>query len=880
MMRKWRVLTCDAWFALLATAGIAWVVGCEGGPTPPEPDLEEPEPAVLGDSVPIVSDPIGGSAAAGLSLASFAPQVGGGDPDVVYVSLRPGLVPNGQRVTIRRRGSTNTLTASMEDGGLNPVPIAAADGDTVDVEVQVPGSASVRFSLRVPITRRPRVVRTHPPPKKRDVALNAGIVVVFTEPVAPTTLTTASVRLLKNGTAVAGTVRLLEGVTAAAVFEPSAPLDPGSQYHLIVTEGVLDLAGDALEAADTVDFTTGSTTEGPIASLSVVPDSAEIPVGSQYQLLATARDPDGNVIVGRAVTWASSDTGVARVSPQGLVTAVADGGVVVTAQVDDRVGVTNLTVSTAFAPVASVALTPDTARVFAGRTLDMLAEPRDAAGNLLSLRPVTWTSSNPAVAVVGPSAARHRGVVRGIAPGVAKIAAEVEGKSDTSVVTVEEGPPIVGFTLSPTVLNVSLRGTARLTGYAHAADGWTGAVEASEADWSSSDTTVVSVDAAGVLTGLKGGSATITATWSGYTSTAQVSVTSLEFVSVSAGYDHACGVTFAGAAYCWGRNSNGALGNGTTNDAFSPVRVAGGLSFTTVTSGGHHGCGLVSSGAAYCWGYNGHGQIGNGSTADALTPVPVSGGLIFTALSAGINHNCGVTTNGVAYCWGQNWDNARGGRLGDGTRTSRSTPVAVATDLRFTAISAGADHSCAIATSGAAYCWGVNAAGELGNGGGGDATRPVAVLGNLTFSTVSAGMSRSCGRTTNGAAYCWGVAFLGNGTTTGATTPVAVAGGLTFGSLSVSAGSIYTCGVASGGIAHCWGGNSDGQLGTGSTTNSTVPVMVTGGLTFDMTSAGWYHACGVTVDGVAYCWGRNYNGELGNGSTTDSSIPVKVAGQP
>src|SRR5688500_1665361 len=224
MMRKWRVPTCDAWLALLAVAGTAWVVGCEGGPTPPEPDLEEPDPIVLADSLPIVSDPVAGSAIARLSLATFAPQVGDGDADAVYVSLRPGLVPNGQVATIRRRGNTNVLTAPMEDGGLNPVPIAAADGDTVDIDVQVPGSASVRFSLRVPTTRRPRVVRTHPPPKKRDVALNTGIVIVFTEPVEGSSLTPTSVQLLRGGTAVAGTVRLLEGVTAAAVFEPSAPL--------------------------------------------------------------------------------------------------------------------------------------------------------------------------------------------------------------------------------------------------------------------------------------------------------------------------------------------------------------------------------------------------------------------------------------------------------------------------------------------------------------------------------------------------------------------------------------------------------------------------------------------------------------------------------
>jgi alpha-tubulin suppressor-like RCC1 family protein len=157
------------------------------------------------------------------------------------------------------------------------------------------------------------------------------------------------------------------------------------------------------------------------------------------------------------------------------------------------------------------------------------------------------------------------------------------------------------------------------------------------------------------------------------------------------------------------------------------------------------------------------------------------------------------------------------------------------------------------------------------------------VLGGLTFAQVSAGEYHSCGVTTAGAAYCWGRGYsgeLGDGTTTYArSSPVAVQGGLTF--AQVSAGAHYSCGVTTVGAAYCWGDNGGGQLGDGTTTTDrTSPVLVRGGLTFAQVSAGSGFTCGVTLDGVAYCWGENIYGQLGNGTTTNSSVPVKVAGQP
>ncbi|OLC99583.1 MAG: hypothetical protein AUI89_08550 [Gemmatimonadetes bacterium 13_1_40CM_3_65_8] len=124
---------------------------------------------------------------------------------------------------------------------------------------------------------------------------------------------------------------------------------------------------------------------------------------------------------------------------------------------------------------------------------------------------------------------------------------------------------------------------------------------------------------------------------------------------VSAGFVHTCGVTSSGAAYCWGNNTVGELGDGTYGtDRLTPVAVSGGLTFAAVSAGFYFTCGVTTSRPAYCWGDNPAGELGNGTTTNSTTPVAVSGGLTFVAVSAGDAHTCGVTPSGAAYCWGGN----------------------------------------------------------------------------------------------------------------------------------------------------------------------------------------------------------------------------------
>ena len=251
-------------------------------------------------------------------------------------------------------------------------------------------------------------------------------------------------------------------------------------------------------------------------------------------------------------------------------------------------------------------------------------------------------------------------------------------------------------------------------------------------------------------------------------------------------FSHVCGVTTAGKAYCYGSNNSGQLGDGTTDFGWLARPVLGGLSFANVSAGGAlvptdgpayagaYTCGVTTPGAAYCWGNNTRGQLGDGTTTNRTSPVAVLGGLTFAAVSTGGDHACGVTIAGAAYCWG---DNASG-KLGDGTTTSRASPLPVSGGLTFEAVSAGGSHTCGVTVGGAAYCWGDNSSGQLGDGTTTNRTNPSSVLGGLNFAAVSAGASHTCGVTTAGIAYCWGdnsFGQLGDATTTGSNVPVEVA---------------------------------------------------------------------------------------------------------
>lgn len=342
--------------------------------------------------------------------------------------------------------------------------------------------------------------------------------------------------------------------------------------------------------------------------------------------------------------------------------------------------------------------------------------------------------------------------------------------------------------------------------------------------------------------------------------------------------DHTCAITVGGKVKCWGDNSAGGLGDGTTTASGTPVDVAGLTSgVDAIAVGDRYSCALTTGGGVNCWGYNEFGQLGDGTTTNRTTPVDVVGltsGV--SAIAARGEHTCALITDRVK-CWGANIN----GQLGDGTTTSSGVPV----DVKglaggVIAIAAGGEHTCAVATGGGVKCWGWNRAGQLGIGTTTDSSTPVDVVGLASGVTaIATGGRHTCALITAGGVKCWGYdefGQLGDGTTIDSVLPVDVAG-LTSSVGAITTGGNFTCALRTAGMVTCWGIDLTGQLADGATFDSAAPVDVVG-LASGVTAivAGYYHICAITREGRITCWGGNDSGQLGNGTTIDSPTPTDL----
>lgn len=227
------------------------------------------------------------------------------------------------------------------------------------------------------------------------------------------------------------------------------------------------------------------------------------------------------------------------------------------------------------------------------------------------------------------------------------------------------------------------------------------------------------------------------------------------FVAIGTGTAHSCALTASGAVYCWGSNRGGELGARGADQSATPVAVAApsGVSFTSLAVGPSHSCALASSGTLYCWGDNSAGQIGNGSTSDAETPAVVQTPVPLKSVALGTSHTCGLTATGAALCWGSN----ASGQLGLGAGPQQvSRPTQVADALVFAALAAGEAHTCGLREDGAVFCWGSGRSGQLGNGQQSDSPRPVLVVGGQVFRAIGLGAQHSCALDADGIAWCWG----------------------------------------------------------------------------------------------------------------------------
>ena len=391
------------------------------------------------------------------------------------------------------------------------------------------------------------------------------------------------------------------------------------------------------------------------------------------------------------------------------------------------------------------------------------------------------------------------------------------------------------------------------------------------------------------------------------------SVTSLtSVVQVSSGELHTCALKKNGRVFCWGEGSYGRLGHGapTRSDRAVRVKDAYGLvplnGVVQISAGGFHTCAIQYNGAVMCWGRGAIGQLGNDGTDDSDHPVYTLDSnnerlKNITQLSSGRYHTCALESGGKVYCWG----NGSGGRLGNhrDDNSMIAQQVLGEDNLAFSdvdQISSGDAHTCALATNGEVFCWGIGGGGRLGQGSSLNslyATPVITGSGGARLAAiveVSAGGNHTCALREGGETMCWGYGGsgrLGYGDYTSSLfprplLPVGRQAPMEKGFVQkISAGQAHTCVISDGYLGSsvkvlCWGEGGYGELGNGTIVNSPAPVKVKSLEDPEQVSVGDEHTCALKKNGKVSCWGSHHWGHLGDGvnSTTLKDVPVAVIG--
>jgi len=339
-------------------------------------------------------------------------------------------------------------------------------------------------------------------------------------------------------------------------------------------------------------------------------------------------------------------------------------------------------------------------------------------------------------------------------------------------------------------------------------------------------------------------------------------------------WNHTIAMKSDGSLWAWGLNSSGQLGDGTTINKTSPIRIGTATDWTEIAAGPGYNMALKLDGTLWGWGENGVGQLGDGTTTHKPTPVQMGTEHDWGAVAVGWDHTVAVKKDGTLWAWGYN----AYGQLGDDTRNERHSPVLVGTDNTWAAMSAGGDYTIALKLDGTLWSWGGNWYGQLGDVTWSEKHSPVKVGTDTDWAAIAAGRYHSIALKWNGTLWGWGSNQFGplgeDNTDINKYSPIQIGSETDW--VAIAAGEDYTIALKSNGSIWTWGDNRYGQLGDGTNGYQSTPVQIGTETDWASVATGDLHAVALKKNRTLWTWGYNWTGQLGDGTTVQRNSPVQI----
>ena len=351
---------------------------------------------------------------------------------------------------------------------------------------------------------------------------------------------------------------------------------------------------------------------------------------------------------------------------------------------------------------------------------------------------------------------------------------------------------------------------------------------------------------------------------------------SCDYSKISGGQYHTCGIRANDSrVLCWGRGSSGQLGDGGTSYNSIPTLITDLSEYVSISAGNLHTCGIRKNDSrVLCWGEGNLGQLGDGSTGDNLIPNFINDTSAYSSISAGGYHTCGIRANDSrVLCWGEGVY----GMLGDGNANVHNVlnPILTTDSSAYKSLDTISDFTCGIrANDSRVLCWGRGDYGKLGDGNISvhNVPNPILITDFSEYNEISTGAFHTCGiRTSDSRVLCWGRGIsgrLGDGITSDHSVGNPTLTQDSSASRDLNLGFSHNCVIRkSDSRVLCWGYGFLGQLGNGGTADKSVPTLTTDVSAYTILTTGAQHSCGVrTNDSRVLCWGEGSDGQLGDGS--------------